>query len=166
MNEENPNQPPSPVETGATAPDQRPRRPRRRSPRRRFYNRGDRNDNSNSSYDEPRGEGQDFATATADPMGGEAQDRQLTPEGEGGADAQREPEFGEGIIEISGKGFGFLRDAKRNFIQTPQDIFVTPEIVRRFAVRDAMWIHGETRRGNRGPPLIRLDQIHGEKTTD
>ena len=45
----------------------------------------------------------------------------------------REPEFGEGIIEISGKGFGFLRDAKRNFVQTPQDIFVTPEIVRRFA---------------------------------
>ena len=102
MNEENPNQPP--LETGSTAPDQRPRRPRRRYPRRRFYNRGDRNDNSNSSYDEPRGEGQDFATATAaDPMGGEAQDRQLPTEGEGGADAQREPEFGEGIIEISGK---------------------------------------------------------------
>ena len=24
----------------------------------------------------------------------------------------REPEFGEGIIEISGKGFGFLRDSE------------------------------------------------------
>jgi transcription termination factor Rho len=43
-----------------------------------------------------------------------------------GEQPPREPEFGEGIIEISGKGFGFLRDAKRNFIQTPQDIFVTP----------------------------------------
>ena len=71
---------------------------------------------------------------------------------------QREPEFGEGIIEISGKGFGFLRDAKRNFVQTPQDIFVTPEIVRRFGLRDGMWIHGETRRGNRGPQLTRLQQ--------
>jgi transcription termination factor Rho len=77
----------------------------------------------------------------------------------------REPEYGEGIIEISGKGFGFLRDAKRNFVQTPQDIFVTPEIVRRFQLRDGMWIYGETRRGNRGPQLIRLLKINDEEPT-
>ncbi len=76
-----------------------------------------------------------------------------------------EPEFGEGIIEISGKGFGFLRDAKRNFVQTPQDIFVTPEIVRRFQLRDGMWIYGETRRGNRGPQLTRLLKINDEEPT-
>ena len=78
----------------------------------------------------------------------------------------REPEFGEGIIEISGKGFGFLRDAKRNFVQTPQDIFVTPEIVRRFALRDGMWIHGETRRGNRGPQLTRLLKINERRADE
>ena len=54
--------------------------------------------------------------------------------GETSEPIQGEPEFGEGIIEISGKGFGFLRDPKRNFVQTAQDIFVTPEIVRRFAL--------------------------------
>ena len=75
-------------------------------------------------------------------------------EGENGV--QGEPELGEGIIEISGKGFGFLRDPKRNFVQTPQDIFVTPEIVRRFGLRDGMWVNGETRRGNRGPQLTKL----------
>ncbi len=78
---------------------------------------------------------------------------------------QREPEFGEGVIEISGKGFGFLRDAKRNFVQTPQDIFVTPEIVRRFNLRDGMWIQGETRRGNRGPQLMRLNKINDDEPT-
>ena len=36
--------------------------------------------------------------------------------------AEREPEFGDGIIEISGQRLWFLRDAKRNFVQTPQDI--------------------------------------------
>ena len=77
----------------------------------------------------------------------------------------QELEFGEGIIEISGKGFGFLRDPKRNFIQTPQDIFVTPEIVRRFALRDGMWIQGETRRGNRGPQLMRLNKINDDEPT-
>jgi transcription termination factor Rho len=163
MNEENQNQPP--LEAGSTAaPDQRPRRPRRRYPRRRFYNRGERNENSNSSYDDQRGGSSDPATATAEPGSPEAlaQDRQLPNEADG---EQREPEFGEGIIEISGKGFGFLRDAKRNFIQTPQDIFVTPETVRRFALRDGMWIYGETRRGNRGPQLTKLLTINGDEPT-
>ena len=80
-----------------------------------------------------------------------------------GEQPPREPEFGEGIIEISGKGFGFLRDAKRNFVQTPQDIFITPEIVRRFQLRDGMWVYGETRRGNRGPQLTRLLKINDEE---
>ena len=82
-----------------------------------------------------------------------------------GERAQQELEFGEGIIEISGKGFGFLRDPKRNFVQTPQDIFVTPEIVRRFALRDGMWVQGETRRGNRGPQLMRLNKINDDEPT-
>ena len=85
--------------------------------------------------------------------------------GENGEQPPREPEFGDGIIEISGKGFGFLRDSKRNFVQTPQDIFVTPEIVRRFQLRDGMWIYGETRRGNRGPQLTRLLKINDDEPT-
>jgi transcription termination factor Rho len=87
---------------------------------------------------------------------------------DGSPNGERVPEeleFGEGIIEISGKGFGFLRDPKRNFVQTPQDIFVTPEIVRRFALRDGMWIQGETRRGNRGPQLMRLNKINDDEPT-
>src|SRR5437763_16965949 len=83
--------------------------------------------------------------------------------GEGETGEPREPEFGEGIIEISGKGFGFLRDPKRNFVQAPQDIFVTPEIVRRFALRDGMWIYGETRRGSRGRQVVKLLTRHGEE---
>ncbi len=73
-----------------------------------------------------------------------------------------EPVFGEGIVEVSGKGFGFLRDPKRNFAQHPSDIFVTPEVCRRYALRDGMWIRGEIRRGNRGPQLFRLTELEGE----
>jgi len=71
------------------------------------------------------------------------------------------PVFGEGIIEVSGKGFGFLRDAKRNFVQNPMDIFVTPEVVRRYSLRDGMWVKGEIRRGNRGPQLFKLTEVNG-----
>ena len=70
--------------------------------------------------------------------------------------------FGEGIIEVSGKGFGFLREAKRNFVQTPADIFVTPEVCRKYNLRDGQWIKGEIRRSSRGPQLFRLTELNGE----
>src|SRR4051812_12825416 len=106
MEQENPNQPhpvetpnePRPAATDGGSPDQRRRRPRRRYPRRRFYDRGPGGDNSgpqeNSNY-EQNGPGGDGA------MEGEGS------EIENAEQSQAEPEFGEGIIEISGKGFGF-----------------------------------------------------------
>src|SRR6202040_577686 len=128
------------------------RRPRRRFPRRRNYNSDYINSDRESGFnnDPPVESSSDVQT-------------EVVSAGEGETGEPREPEFGEGIIEISGKGFGFLRDPKRNFVQTPQDIFVTPEIVRRFGLRDGMWIHGETRRGNRGPQLIKLLTINAEE---
>src|SRR5215470_2324318 len=162
MNEENENQP---VPTESALSEQRQHRPRRRFPRRRYRDRGDRfrRDDSEDS--------QNSSSVNADPTDAATDvdtiDRQPRESGEaiaeGGEQVQAEPEFGEGIIEISGKGFGFLRDAKRNFVQTPQDIFVTPEIVRRFGLRDGMWIYGETRRGSRGPQLVKLLKINGEE---
>ena len=61
-----------------------------------------------------------------------------------------------------GKGFGFLREAKRSFVQTPADIFVTPEVCRKYNLRDGQWIKGEVRRSSRGPQLFRLTQLNGE----
>ncbi|PAZ00579.1 MAG: hypothetical protein CAK90_04850, partial [Spartobacteria bacterium AMD-G4] len=70
--------------------------------------------------------------------------------------------YAEGIVEVSGKGFGFLREARRNFTQSNNDIFVTPEIVRKYGLRDGMWIKGEIRRGNRGPQMYKLTELEGE----
>ena len=72
------------------------------------------------------------------------------------------PTYSDGIVEVSGKGFGFLREARRNYTQSNNDIFVTPELVRKYGLRDGMWIKGETRRGNRGPQMFRLTEIEGE----
>src|SRR5947208_1994963 len=131
---------------------ERHRRPRRRFPRRR---------NFNSDYVNDRYSGYNN-DATTEPRP-ETAENGIAGEAEGGEPV--EPEFGDGIIEISGKGFGFLRDPKRNFVQAQQDIFVTPEIVRRFGLRDGMWIYGETRRGNRGPQLIKLLKINDDEPT-
>jgi transcription termination factor Rho len=158
MESENENQPP-PVETASAPAEPRRHRPRRRYGRRRYYDRGNRNDNFDASAENSASN----HSETGDGPAGESEssERIATVEAENGEQTQAEPEFGEGIIEISGKGFGFLRDPKRNFVQTPQDIFVTPEIVRRFGLRDGMWIYGETRRGNRGPQLVKLLTING-----
>ncbi|MEP7071836.1 MAG: transcription termination factor Rho, partial [Verrucomicrobiota bacterium] len=131
------------------------RQPQQRRGRRRYPRGGRRNFSSDNNDRDDRNNHD--APPEAEPMEGAA------AEGEGGE--PREPEFGDGIIEISGKGFGFLRDGKRNFVQTPQDIFVTPEIVRRFNLRDGMWIHGETRRGNRGPQLTKLLKVNDDEPT-
>jgi transcription termination factor Rho len=161
---------------------------RRRSSRRRAGRRNPDRDRGPSNFNEPdqsgrsgdtdlveenlsrQAEGQatdaEQSVATSDESNRSAEDRERALSGyQNGDQPPREPEFGEGIIEISGKGFGFLRDVKRNFVQTPQDIFVTPEIVRRFQLRDGMWIYGETRRGNRGPQLVRLLKINDEEPT-
>src|SRR5207237_9558673 len=130
MNEEKENQP-VPLETGSAMPEQRQHRPRRRFPRRRYRDRGDRfrrgdsEESPNSSSTNADVAGPDVGVETLDRSasgGREAVEGAV----ETGEQVQTEPEFGEGIIEISGKGFGFLRDPKRNFVQTPQDIFVTP----------------------------------------
>jgi transcription termination factor Rho len=80
----------------------------------------------------------------------------------------QEEELGEaeGIVEVSGKGFGFLRDPKRGFSQHPNDVFVTPEICRSYGLRDGQWVKGETRRGNRGAQLYRLSEINGDSPQD
>ncbi len=69
---------------------------------------------------------------------------------------------GEGIIEISGKGFGFLRDAKRNYVQSPADIFVSPEMVRRFNLRDGQLVQGDVRRGGRGQQMHEIRTVNGD----
>ncbi len=76
----------------------------------------------------------------------------------------RDEEIGEaeGLVEVSGKGFGFLRDAKRGFTQNPNDIFVTPELCRAYNLRDGQWVKGQTRRGNRGAQLFRITEINGD----
>jgi len=72
------------------------------------------------------------------------------------------PVYAEGIVEVSGKGFGFLREPRRNFSQSNNDVFVTPEVVRKHGLRDGMWIKGETRRGSRGPQLFKLTELEGK----
>jgi len=69
----------------------------------------------------------------------------------------------EGLVEISPKGFGFLRDKGRGFQQAPKDdVFITPETVRDYGLRDGLWVKCISKQGMRGPQLIELLTINGK----
>jgi len=72
----------------------------------------------------------------------------------------------EGIVEISPKGFGFLRERIRGFQQSPKDVFITPEVVRIYGLRDGHMVRCVSKMGVRGPQLIDLLAINGNPPED
>jgi transcription termination factor Rho len=67
----------------------------------------------------------------------------------------------DGMLELAPKGFGFLRVPNKNFEQARDDIFVTPELIRRNHLRLGQWIHGLYQQGPRGPQLVEITSING-----
>jgi len=65
-----------------------------------------------------------------------------------------------GMLELSPKGFGFLRVPQKNFEQARDDVFVAPEIIRKYHLRLGQWIHGLYQNGPRGPQLMEITTIN------
>jgi transcription termination factor Rho len=70
---------------------------------------------------------------------------------------------GSGYLEISEKGFGFLRTSQNHFHPKPTDIFVTPDTIRRNFLREGSHIMGTTQPPHRGtsPQLKAVDKVNG-----
>ena len=71
--------------------------------------------------------------------------------------------FGEGVIEILQEGFGFLRSPEANYLPGPDDIYISPNQVRRFGLRTGDTIEGQIRApkdGERYFALIKVDKIN------
>ena len=71
-----------------------------------------------------------------------------------------------GILELTPKGFGFLRLPEANFEQAKEDIFISPELIRRYALRHGQWLHGQYQASNRGPQLVEIEKVNGLKPED
>ena len=65
-----------------------------------------------------------------------------------------------GMLELAPKGFGFLRVPGKNFEQARDDVFVTPETIRKYNLRLGQWIHGLYQDGPRGPQLVEITTIN------
>jgi transcription termination factor Rho len=42
---------------------------------------------------------------------------------------------GDGVLEVLQDGFGFLRSPEANYLPGPDDIYVSPEMIRQFSLR-------------------------------
>ena len=71
------------------------------------------------------------------------------------------PEPTAGLLEISPKGFGFIRLKEKNFAAIATDTFVSPEMVRKYGLRDGVWMEGDFVKGFRGPQLSELRSVNG-----
>jgi transcription termination factor Rho len=65
-----------------------------------------------------------------------------------------------GILEMTPKGFGFLRLAETNFEQAKNDVCVTSELIRNHSLRHGQWIQGKHQESNRGPQLIEITSVN------
>jgi transcription termination factor Rho len=72
----------------------------------------------------------------------------------------------DGIIEMTPKGFGFLRLADTNFEQAKEDIFISPELIRNHALRHGQWLHGKHQDSSRGPQLIEVTMVNDMPPAD
>ena len=73
--------------------------------------------------------------------------------------------FGEGVLETLQDGFGFLRSAEANYLPGPDDIYVSPNQIRRFGLRTGDTVEGEIRQpkdGERYFALLKVNAVNYE----
>ncbi len=73
---------------------------------------------------------------------------------------QDTPIIGDGVIEILQDGFGFLRSPEANYLPGPDDIYVSPNQVRRFGLRTGDTIEGEIRAPKDGERYFATQKIN------
>src|SRR3989338_3299881 len=71
----------------------------------------------------------------------------------------------EGVLEILPDGFGFLRSPNYMYLPGPDDIYISPSQIKKFAMRKGDTVSGDVRppkEGERFFALLQVKNINGE----
>ena len=71
---------------------------------------------------------------------------------------------GEGVLEVIPDGYGFLRSADYNYLNSPDDIYVSPSQIKHFGLKAGDTVTGIIRPPKEGEkyfPLVRVIKING-----
>jgi len=67
--------------------------------------------------------------------------------------------FGDGVLEVLQDGFGFLRSTEANYLPGPDDIYVSPEMIRQYSLRTGDTIEGEMRQPDENERYFALTSV-------
>lgn len=73
---------------------------------------------------------------------------------------------GEGVLEVMPDGYGFLRSADYNYLNSPDDVYVSPSQIKLFGLKPGDTVSGTIRPPKEGEkyfPLVRVSEINGLK---
>ncbi|WP_135081283.1 transcription termination factor Rho [Terasakiella sp. SH-1] len=73
--------------------------------------------------------------------------------------------YGGGVLEVLQDGFGFLRSPEANYLPGPDDIYVSPNQVRKFSLRTGDTVEGQIRApkdGERYFALLKVENVNFE----
>ena len=123
-------------------------------------------------------EAQMKANQTTEPMAEVAAEKKAEPAPSQPQHKQPEPQreqikeyfageiIGEGVLEVMPDGYGFLRSADYNYLNSPDDIYVSPSQIKLFGLKPGDTISGiiqPPKEGEKYFPLIRVNEINGLK---
>jgi transcription termination factor Rho len=80
--------------------------------------------------------------------------------------------FSKGVLDVLPDGYGFLRSADYNYLSSPDDVYVSPSQIKKFALRTGDTVSGQVRppkEGERFFALLRVESVNGmspEKTRE
>ncbi len=72
--------------------------------------------------------------------------------------------FAEGVLEMMPDGYGFLRSADYNYLNSPDDVYVSQSQIKLFGLKTGDVVRGSIRPPKEGEkyfPLIKVDKING-----
>jgi len=73
--------------------------------------------------------------------------------------------FAEGVLEIMPDGYGFLRSSDYNYLNSPDDVYVSQSQIKLFGLKTGDTIYGGIRPPKEGEkyfPLIKVEKINGK----
>jgi len=73
--------------------------------------------------------------------------------------------FGDGVLDILQEGYGFLRSSNDSYVSGPDDIYVSPNQIRRFNLLTGDVVTGKIRAPKKGEKyfaLIKVSEVNGD----
>ena len=73
---------------------------------------------------------------------------------------------GAGVVEILSDGFGFLRSPQANYLPGPDDIYVSPQQIRKFGLRTGDTVEGQIKAPKDGERYFALTKVNAVNFED